>query len=93
MKKVSPRRVVIGTPIGAGLIFAMIEFLNWFTSPDFPLWSSNGERCAEETFEQPYISQEYYYEFFEYCLMQSRAEEGENIPIPTNKPVIIEEAG
>ena len=95
MKKISSKRIIIGVLIGGGIFFPSIFGLwNWLMSPDFPyLWISDERWCAQETIEQPYISQEHYQYFFENCLIRRSKGSDENIYIPIDEPVVIEETG
>ncbi|MEX2033471.1 MAG: hypothetical protein WD889_02855 [Candidatus Colwellbacteria bacterium] len=44
---------------------------------------SKAEReCADETFKQPYVSQDYYIEYFKECLIEKGARERDPILIP-----------
>ncbi len=90
MKKISPKRVAIGTIIGSSFIVGLVFGLDWwFTNPAFPgLWLSKEERikqkCTEETTNQPYVSQDYYAEYFRDCLMR----DGEKtIVAPPDTPI------
>ncbi len=76
MKKISPKRVTIGTIIGCGFIVGLVFGLDWwFSNPAFPrLWLSKEERieqkCVKEMANQPYVSRDYYAEYLRDCIMR-----------------------
>lgn len=80
MKKISLKRILIGTAVGSGTLF----FLGWYvTNPSFPyLMRSPESDCAEETARQPYVSQNYYVEYFRECLIKKSARERDAIIAP-----------
>jgi len=89
MKKISLKRIAIGTLVGSGLIFSLVlGLVKWVTNPAFPaLWLSDEEKCAEETSKQPYISKEYYTKYFKDCLMRDGEKKENPIIVPPEKSI------
>ncbi len=75
MKKISFKRIAIGLFFCGSLVFLLFCLVKWAINPAFPaLWLSDEEKCAEETSNQPYISEGYYNLYFENCLMRYSGE-------------------
>ncbi len=93
MKRINPKRIIIGTLVGGGLFFVSVFGLwNWLINPDFPyLWTSDEIRCTQETSKQSFANHEQLQLFFENCLLQKNGEAGEEIYIPPD--VVVEETG
>lgn len=88
-KKIDPVRILIGTVFGG---FILASLVGYVTSPAFPgLWLSDKDICARETADQPFISKEYYYVYFENCLLERN---GKNIEVPSQGgPIEMEGSG
>ena len=95
MKKISPKRVAIGTLVGSGLILGLIfGLIEWFNNPAFPYLRLSDERnveklCVEEISNQPYVNKEYYTKYFEDCLLRG----GEKNPIVVPSETLVDGVG
>ena len=79
MKKISPKRIIIGVVVGGGLVFGL---WTWLMSDAFPaLWITDEDECLEETFKQPFVSQDYYLAYFRDCMIEKGVEYDDTIYI------------